>query len=680
MPTANKFEPVWNYADMKTALTNPDHDWSKPIEQGPGDIGFKTSYITSGGIQAPPYAFFRDDILDVSLDQVKYWENGNYSMPNGLSIINREGQGFEEWDSTSYNMILVNETKAFLDQHIDNAGDPFFAYVPIGNAHTPHSPPDTFLDGTNVAGSYGTRHMDILFEMDKVVGALIQALTDRQLLEDTIIIFTSDNGGLNGHETNSINFDHLSSGQLRGSKGQVYEGGIRVPLTIRWDNGSIPKGEKRSQMIGLNDLYKTICGLVGVDVPVNQALDSINFANYIMNENLNSGLREWQHSWRYQAKLGLIGEAIRHNDMKLIQIYLTDRLWGAEGVQLYNLTADASETNNIARENMDLVQLMQQKFTGPSLTFSPTVSPSRTPTISPIPTTSHAPTASCSDSPLEFQAKINNNKKIQINCVNVASNPDYYCSESAIAATCPSTCNVCNICEDSPLKFGIMNGNKLKFNDCKKVKKKPEKMCVLAGVDLTCQQTCGACGTSIQTPPISPPVTPPAASPTKFPSKSPTDSPTKSPVTPLTSSPTKSPTNSQTKSPVTPLTTSPTKFPSKSPTSSPTKSQAPPSNASCSDSPLEFQAKINNNKKIQINCVNVASNPDYYCSESAIAATCPSTCNVCNICEDSPLKFGIMNGNKLKFNDCKKVKKKPEKMCVLAGVDLTCQQTCGTCV
>ena len=459
MPTVDNFNPTTSWLDKKTMLLNPDHDWSKPIEQGPGDIGFKTSYITIGGLQSPPYVFFRDDMLDVSLDQVKYWDNGSYSMPNGFSIIRSPGQGFEEWDSTSYNMILVNETKAFLDKHINNAGDPFFAYVPIGNAHKPHSPPDKFLDGTNVAGSYGTRHMDILYEMDKVVGALIEALTDRQLLDDTIIIFTSDNGGLRGENTNSDKFGHLSSGQLRGAKDQVYEGGIRVPLTFRWDNGPIPKGEKRSQMIGLNDLYKTICGLIGIDVPVDQALDSINFANYIMDKNLNSGLREWQHSWRY-SKNGLREEAIRYNDMKLIQHY------NRKTVELYNLTADVSETNNIFKENIELVQLMQQKLTGPPLSVF------------------------CSDSPKRFTLKMNN-IRIRIKCSHVAANPDYYCARSDIAATCPSTCNTCNICKDSPLRFHL---KKTKFkNKCKKVKVQPEQMCAKEAVALTCRKTCGAC-------------------------------------------------------------------------------------------------------------------------------------------------------------------------------------------
>jgi len=460
VPTVDNFDHITNQLDQKRMLLNSDHDWSKPIGEGPGDIGFKTSYITTGGIQSPPYAFFRNDVLDISLDQVKYWKKGKYSMPHGSSIIISPGQGFEEWDSTSYNMKLVNETNTFLDKHVNNTGDPFFAYVPIGNAHTPHSPPDKFLDGTNVTGSYGTRHMDILYEMDKVVGALIQALTERQLLEDTIIIFTSDNGGQRGKNTKSDKFGHLSSGQLRGFKGTVYEGGIRVPMTFRWDNGSIPKGEKRSQMIGLNDMYKTICGLIGVDVPVDQALDSINFANYVMDKNMTSGLREWQHSWKYENRDEIEEEAIRYNDMKLIQDYKRKK------VELYNLTADISEKNNIVKENIELAQLMQQKLTGPPLIVS------------------------CSDSPLKFRIKIN---KIhtKIKCTDVATNPDFYCSRSAIAATCPSSCNKCNKCKDSPLWFKP-KGTKLKSR-CKKARRQPEQMCANKAVALTCRETCGTC-------------------------------------------------------------------------------------------------------------------------------------------------------------------------------------------
>ena len=150
-------------------------------------------------------------------------------MPHGKSKIRFKGEGDKGWDSTAYNMILVNETTQFIDAHIqsDTASNrPFFAYVALGSVHIPHSPPDYYLDGTPIAHEYRSEHLDMLLEMDKVVGSLTKVIEDRKLEEETIIIFTSDNGGLKLSEL-ELDLGHESSGPLRGQKGMIYEGGTR---------------------------------------------------------------------------------------------------------------------------------------------------------------------------------------------------------------------------------------------------------------------------------------------------------------------------------------------------------------------------------------------------------------------------------------------------------------------
>ena len=359
VPTVDEFQTSKFYAKRDTVLSAVGHDWSKPMEEGPWEIGFETSYITTGGIQSPPYMFFRNNTLDIRSGEIKYWNEGNYSMPRGLSVIKASGEGSEEWDSTAYNMILVNETKAFLDNHVSSESNPFFTYIALGAVHLPNTPPYHFDDGSPVAKEFGTPHMDVLYEMDKVVGALVEALDDRNLLEDTIIIFTSDNGGLN-NETHSDEHGHLSNGPLRGAKGDLYEGGIRVPMTFRWDNGPIPKGETRSNLIGLNDLYRTICNLVGVEVPNNQAVDSMNFAKYLLNAQKDAGLRKWYGAWMYDSSR-LIREVMRYKEMKLVRSFQNDTY------ELFNLTDDISESKDISRENDDTVQKLFRKlrFEGP---------------------------------------------------------------------------------------------------------------------------------------------------------------------------------------------------------------------------------------------------------------------------------------------------------------------------
>ena len=138
--------------------------------------------------------FLRDGKFE-DLSNITMWQQRAYDMPFGKSIIGKAGDGSPNWDSTAYNMLLVNETARFLDDHLENRpDDPFFTYIALGSVHTPHSPPTIYMDGTPVAGEYGTAHMDVLGEMDMAVGSVVQHLEKRGLLDDTIVVFTSDNG------------------------------------------------------------------------------------------------------------------------------------------------------------------------------------------------------------------------------------------------------------------------------------------------------------------------------------------------------------------------------------------------------------------------------------------------------------------------------------------------------
>jgi len=158
-----KIMPDGLIGNQHVMLSNPDHNWSQPFEGGPQDIGFDTSFISDKGVQGAPYAFFRNGILNLR-NGIKYWKRREYEMPMGISKIPKAGEGDGEWDSSAYNMLLVNETANFLDEHMDpkngRNNDPFFAYVALGAVHIPHSPPYYFQvnDGDNtlqpVAGEY----------------------------------------------------------------------------------------------------------------------------------------------------------------------------------------------------------------------------------------------------------------------------------------------------------------------------------------------------------------------------------------------------------------------------------------------------------------------------------------------------------------------------------------------
>ena len=330
---------LFDYSWHSHVLSNPAHDWSQALIDGPQDIGFDSSYITTGGIQYPPYAFIRDGFLSSKRSDTVFWnENSEHDMPWGRSMIGkRGGEGCVDWDSTAYNMILVNETETFIDKHLETRpNDPFFAYVALGGVHIPHSPPNFYMNGTMVNGTYPSRHMDMLHELDLVIGSLVRAIEDRQLAEDTIILFTSDNGGLRKSES----FSQFSSGPLRGSKGMIHEGGHRVPMIWRYD-GTFPENESRNQL-GLNDVYATLCELAGVSIPYASALDSVSFAAYVASATETRGLRQYLETWVYNSEGIAFQQAVRYNDLKLV--HRTD----TNAIELFNLTSDISEMMDLS--------------------------------------------------------------------------------------------------------------------------------------------------------------------------------------------------------------------------------------------------------------------------------------------------------------------------------------------
>ena len=335
-------------------LSKTGANWTNPVRDGPNDIGFDESFYTSGGIQEGPYAFFRNGVLVTQPSNVIFWPEGEYEMERGLSAIPSGGEGDKDWDSTAYNMIIVNETKAFLDNHNATGGDdPFFAYVALGAVHKPHSPPDHYMDGTPVAGEYSSPHFDLLLEMDKVVGTLVADIEDRGLLDDTIIIFASDNGGLNVLDVPRV---------LRGHKGNIYEGGHRIPMTFRYD-GHYPKGEIRtSHFVGLNDMFATLAEIAEAPVPERSAQDSVSFAKYIESEENTGGLREYLGVWSYgkiEKKQQLKAESLRFKNLKLIQHYNPSR-W----TELYDLDNDLGETTSLSNneEYQTILRVMRDKL------------------------------------------------------------------------------------------------------------------------------------------------------------------------------------------------------------------------------------------------------------------------------------------------------------------------------
>jgi len=327
-------------------LTDPRHDWTLPLIDGPQDIGFDHSMITIGGIQEPPYSFFRNGFLTTDImSDMHYWNPGKYKTPIGESVIRKAGEGDVSWDSSSYNMKLVNETSDFIDRHLrERKNDPFFAYIALGSVHVPHSPPNHYLNGDPIANQYPNSHLDMLLEMDHVVGSIMSMIEARNLSNDTIVIFTSDNGGLK----RDPDISHVSSGPLRGYKSQIWEGGHRVPLMMRFD-GTFPANETRGNLVSLNDIYATLCDLVGIEVPALSAQDSVSIADHIISAPNTDSLRNSLAVFDYNSGM-LQADSLLKGNLKLIRFF---EMFSSvpSHIEMYNLEDDISESKDLSRDS-----------------------------------------------------------------------------------------------------------------------------------------------------------------------------------------------------------------------------------------------------------------------------------------------------------------------------------------
>ncbi|NNL02393.1 MAG: sulfatase-like hydrolase/transferase, partial [Eudoraea sp.] len=177
--------------------------------------------------------------------------------------------------------------------------------------------------------------------MDDAVGKVLNKLEENGILENTIVIFTSDNGGLRGNYENNRK-KVTSNLPLRSGKGDVYEGGVRVPFIVHWPN-NILEGQVDNTPITSADIFPTILGLTGVKINDQSAenIDGIDFAPLLTSgDDIHRDAIYW-HYPHYHLEGAKPYSAIRKGDWKLIEIFENKEL------ELYNLKEDIGEKNNL---------------------------------------------------------------------------------------------------------------------------------------------------------------------------------------------------------------------------------------------------------------------------------------------------------------------------------------------
>lgn len=338
----------WQAKNPDTKLTdkwsqdNIKIDYSLPILFGPNSVGFDYFFGIPASLDMPPYL---------------YVEN-QYGQGIPTEITNEGGRTGITVPGFKAKSVMPNFTQKAVDFiKQQQTSQPFFLYFPWAAPHTPVVPNDEFL-GKSKAGEYG----DFVVECDATVQRIVSALKEMGLYENTIIILTSDNGcSPHGFPIKEeIKFDHNTSNGYKGRKSHSYDGGHRVPFIVSWPK-RIKANSNSDEVICATDLYATVADLIDHKMATNEAHDSYSFLPVLKGESYKKPLREAtiHHSldghfsirkanWKYIDAKGHGGFAQIKEDVSEDQI------------QLYDLSNDLAETNNVYSEYPKVVSELKK--------------------------------------------------------------------------------------------------------------------------------------------------------------------------------------------------------------------------------------------------------------------------------------------------------------------------------
>jgi arylsulfatase A len=313
-------------------------DYSKALTPGPNSVGFDYFYGIPAPLDIPPYVYIENErVVQAPTRFIQGGAPHRYGG-NGFWRPGAIAPGFKHQET---NGKLTDKAVEFIQKQ--SAEKPFFLYFAPTAVHMPWAAAKKF-EGKSKVGPYG----DLVMELDDSVGQVVKALQDARLESNTILIFASDNGAYWTAE-DIKDWKHLANGPLHGQKGDIWEGGHRIPLIVRWP-GKVTAATTTGETVCLTDLMATIAAIVGAKVPANAAEDSFDILPILLGKKLARPVREAtvlhsydgtfairQGPWRLANALGSRGFSA--------PAHIPPRPGRARG-ELYNLDKDPEEKDN----------------------------------------------------------------------------------------------------------------------------------------------------------------------------------------------------------------------------------------------------------------------------------------------------------------------------------------------
>ncbi|QZE12926.1 sulfatase-like hydrolase/transferase [Halosquirtibacter laminarini] len=363
-------------------LGNGNVDWNKEVTPGPRAIGFDSEYIMAATNDRVPCVYINNGHVD-NLDpndpiQVSYKKNfegeptgknnpemlrmkttqgHNQSIINGISRIGfMKGGKSAIWKDEDMADLFLEKAKQYVTDHKDK---PFFLYYALHEPHVPRLPNSRFV-GKSGMGSRG----DAILEADWCVGEFMKHLHKLGLDENTIVIFTSDNGPVTddgyADQADELLGNHKPLGPLRGGKYSLYDGGTRIPFFVKWTN-HIKPGESNAVVTQLDFLasFASLLNVKGIDLK-----DSEDHMDAILGKDLKG---------RQELVFEALGHktGLRQGDYIYIPPYKGGHYisWGvmnetgnSKEEQLYNITDDIAQQKNLAETNPAVLKKMKERY------------------------------------------------------------------------------------------------------------------------------------------------------------------------------------------------------------------------------------------------------------------------------------------------------------------------------
>jgi arylsulfatase A len=340
-----------------------ENGYDQPLPGGPVDFGFDSYFGLRASTDIPPYFYVRGNrAVTPPTGQIAEHHSDGWSPTQGEFW--REGgiaPGLELKDVLPK---LTDEACAVINAQADkkpNARQPLMLYLAYTAPHTPWLPAAEFA-GKSGAGMYG----DFVMTVDAQIGRVLAALEKADMMQDTLLVFTSDNGPM-WLPADVTRFGHDAAGGLRGMKGDAWEGGHRMPFIVRWP-GRVKAGTTSAQTICFTDMLATFADVCGTILPTGAGPDSFSFlpvlqglqpadqpirGPIVMQAGSSSAMMIRSGDWKLINQLGSGG----FSQPKTIKPGPGD-----PAGQLYNLRDDLAETNNLYLKHPEIVAKLEAEM------------------------------------------------------------------------------------------------------------------------------------------------------------------------------------------------------------------------------------------------------------------------------------------------------------------------------